>query len=276
MSINFKILGEGFPIVILHGWSLDHQTMLNCLEPVFENRDGWKRIYLDLPGMGNSKALESIQNADDMLTEILHFIDEFIPNEPFLVCGYSYGGYLSQGILHFRKSLVRGVFLFAPVIIADYNRRNLPSHQTLIEDSHLISSLSSEELAEFESMAVIQGKKEWERYRKEILIPSKNANSEYLDGIHQSGYSFTFEIDRDSFAFDYPALIITGRQDSIVGYKDTWELIDSYSRATFAVLDTAGHNLQIEQSSLFEALTGNWLERVEYELLKTGFGLVQR
>ena len=273
MSINFKILGEGFPIIILHGWSLDHQTMLNSLEPLFEHRNGWRRIYIDLPGMGCSKALESIQNADDMLTEILKFIDEIIPNEPFLVCGYSYGGYLSQGILHFRKHLVRGMFLFAPVIISDYNKRSLPSHQTLIEDSALISSLSSEELAKFEPMAVVQGEKEWERFREEILIPSKNANSEYIERIQQSGYSFTFDIDRDSLAFDYPVVIITGRQDSIVGYKDTWKLIDYYSRATFAVLDTAGHNLQIEQSSLFEALTDNWLERVEYELSKTGLSV---
>jgi pimeloyl-ACP methyl ester carboxylesterase len=273
VSINFKVVGEGFPIVILHGWSLDHQTMLNSLEPVFENRNGWKRIYIDLPGMGGSRALESIQNADDMLKEILKFVDEIIPNEPFLVCGYSYGGYLSQGIVHSRKNLVCGMLLLAPVIIADHNKRSLPHHQTLKEDPALISSLSSEEIAEFEPMAIVQGEKEWERFRKEILIPSKNANSEYMERIQQNGYSFTFEIDKDFLPFEYPTLIITGRQDSIVGYKDAWQFIDYYPRATIATLDMAGHNLQIEQSNVFEALTGNWLERVEYELSKMGLSV---
>jgi pimeloyl-ACP methyl ester carboxylesterase len=35
-----------------------------------------------------------------------------------------------------------------------------------------------------------------------------------------------------------------------------------YPRATFAVLDVAGHNLQIEQPRLFNALMHEWLDRV--------------
>jgi hypothetical protein len=32
---------------------------------------------------------------------------------------------------------------------------------------------------------------------------------------------------------------------------------------TFAVLDKAGHDLQIEQEKLFNALVNEWLDRVE-------------
>lgn len=263
MSINYKVVGEGFPVVILHGWSLDHQAMLNCLEPVFKKRNGWKRIYIDLPGMGGSKPLEDIENADDMLKVILKFLDQIIPDEPFLVCGYSYGGYLARGIAHFRRTLVRGMLLFAPVIFADYEKRCLPDHQILKKDPTLISRLSPEEVDEFEQMAVIQGEREWERFRKEVLIPSRNANSEFMDRIRENGYEFTFDIDDESLLFEHPTLIITGRQDSTVGYKDAWKLVDYYPRATFATLDMAGHNLQIEQSDVFDELVNNWLERVE-------------
>ena len=40
--------------------------------------------------------------------------------------------------------------------------------------------------------------------------------------------------------------------------------MEKYPRATFAVLDLAGHILQIEQESLFNALVNEWLDRVEY------------
>jgi pimeloyl-ACP methyl ester carboxylesterase len=36
-----------------------------------------------------------------------------------------------------------------------------------------------------------------------------------------------------------------------------------FPRATFAVLDKTGHLVNLEQSGLFEALAGEWLERME-------------
>lgn len=90
MSIYHKVIGDGYPIVMLHGWTLDHQVMLNAMEPLFEKRSGWKRIYIDLPGMGHSKPQPSIQNSDDVLEAILRLLDEIIPDQQFIVCGNSY------------------------------------------------------------------------------------------------------------------------------------------------------------------------------------------
>jgi pimeloyl-ACP methyl ester carboxylesterase len=198
-----------------------------------------------------------------MLATVLHFLDNLIPNEQFVVCGYSYGALIARGIVHFRRNLVRGLFLFAPLIIAEPAERVLPERQILREDLALISRLSSEEANEFESIAVLQGEQEWERFRDEILIPSKRANDEFLERIRRNGYGFTFDIDANTPPFEHPTLIITGRQDHVVGFQDAWRLIDSYPRATFAVLDMAGHNLQIERPNVFEALVNDWLDRLE-------------
>jgi pimeloyl-ACP methyl ester carboxylesterase len=53
------------------------------------------------------------------------------------------------------------------------------------------------------------------------------------------------------------------RQDSVVGYRDAWAILENYPRGTFAVLDRAGHFLAAEQEDLFHALAGEWLDRVE-------------
>ena len=47
------------------------------------------------------------------------------------------------------------------------------------------------------------------------------------------------------------------------GTVEAWDLVERYPRATFAVLDRAGHGLDVEQRGLFEALVGEWLDRVE-------------
>jgi pimeloyl-ACP methyl ester carboxylesterase len=60
-----------------------------------------------------------------------------------------------------------------------------------------------------------------------------------------------------------PTLIVTGRQDSIVGYRDAWAILDNYPRGTFAVLDRAGHGLYTEQEKLCHALFDEWIDRAE-------------
>lgn len=260
MSIYHKVIGEGYPIVMLHGWTLDHQVMFHAFEPIFKKQNGFKRIYIDFPGMGQSESQSSIKNSDDILEAVLRLLDEIIPNQPFILCGYSYGGYIARGIVHLRKKQVRGLLLMAPMTIPESDKRNVPQQMIIKSDNNLISSLSPKDADEFGSMAVIQGQAEWERFRDEILIPSKQTNYEFLDEIRQNGYGFSFNISSE---FEYPALVITGRQDNVVGYHDAWSLIEHYPRATFAVLDMAGHNLQIEQPDIFNALVHNWLERIE-------------
>lgn len=248
---------------MLPGWTLDHQVMLTCMEPVFSKRDGWKRLYLDLPGTGRSKARPSIKNTDDMLAAVVNLLDSLLPNEPFVVCAYSYGAMIARGLARARPSRVRGMFLFAPVTVAEPSRRALPEHRVLHKDRAFVSRLSPEELADFESTAVLLGEHEWARYHDEILVPAQAANSEFLEQVRHDGYGFSYDLDRESAEFEHPALVITGRQDNVVGFRDAWMLTDKFPRATFVALDGAGHVLQIDQPDLFESLVGEWLARIE-------------
>jgi pimeloyl-ACP methyl ester carboxylesterase len=68
--------------------------------------------------------------------------------------------------------------------------------------------------------------------------------------------------DRPQAAKTYPVLILAGRQDATAGHTDSCELVEHYPRATFAVLDRAGHALLHEQPALTQALVVEWLARV--------------
>ena len=85
----------------------------------------------------------------------------------------------------------------------------------------------------------------------------------FFSRLQSEGYAFSFDVDTSISQFLKPTLIVVGRQDCIVGYWDAWKLIEQYPRATYAVLDRAGHNLPIEQEELFNLLVGEWLARVE-------------
>lgn len=91
------------------------------------------------------------------------------------------------------------------------------------------------------------------------------ADRTFLQKIRQH-YRFSFEVNQLPQPFAKPTVIFTGRQDASVGYCGAWRILENYPRGTFAVLDRAGHNGHIEQSQLFNALMGEWLDRVEESL----------
>jgi len=108
-------------------------------------------------------------------------------------------------------------------------------------------------------------RRNWEPVRDEIFSGVQLADSAFLERLRANGYTFSFPVDSLEKPFEKPTLILTGRQDATVGYQDAWDIIENYPRATFAVLDAAGHILQIEQERLFEELVCEWLERVKAE-----------
>jgi len=80
ISINYEIIGDGKPIVMLHDYSLDHRLMTGCMEPIFSTKDRYKRIYIDLLDMGKSESAEWISSSDVMLEIVIDFIKKIIPS----------------------------------------------------------------------------------------------------------------------------------------------------------------------------------------------------
>lgn len=262
-NIYYEVIGTGTPIIMLHGFSPDHRLMKGCMEPIFDGREGWKRIYLDLPGMGRTTDYLTIENSDEMLDAVIEFIDEIIPNGPYLLVGESYGGYLARGIMRNSMEQLLGAAFICPLIIPEKQHRTVPEHLVMREDPIFLSTLSQQEKDDFKAHQVVLDAYNWQRYTTEVLAGCNRADQDFLEKIQQS-YHFSFAVDQQSFGM--PSLFLLGKQDSVVGYKDAFSILEMYPRATFAILDIAGHNLQIEQADLFKNLMSEWLDRVEGEM----------
>ena len=261
-SIYYRTYGKGKPVIVIHGFSVDHHLMTGCLEPIFKKNPGLKRFYLDLPGMGKTPASSHITNSDQMLEMAIDFIKAVAPNQQVVLIGESYGGYLAQGIIYRMPDLVDGLLLLCPLVEADAQKRILPKPQVLFKDDEFISRLPSGAAKEyFSSAQVVQTKETWQRFNDEVFVGLQVADDSYLSQIKKD-FVFSFDIIKLSKAFNKPALMITGRQDSVVGYQDALPILENYPRMTFAVVDQAGHNLQIEQPRLFNALVQEWLDRL--------------
>ena len=265
--ISYETFGDGMPLLLLHGWPGDHRHMLADFEPLFAARSGWRRIYPDLPGMVAPLRIRSITNQDQMLDATLAFIDAVAPGQRIVVAGTSYGGYLARGLIHARGAHVAGMALIVPNVELDKTKRQYPPHQVLAEDPAFLAALGSGE-QNLVDMVVAQSLpilKSWQaNYTPAFAI----ADHAFLKQLAQR-LAFSFDVDVLPAPFPAPTLILTGRYDLVCGYREAYRLLDSYPRATFAVLDRAGHLLALEQPSLFRTLVSEWLDRVEEYAAKT-------
>ncbi|MFD7024078.1 alpha/beta fold hydrolase [Promicromonospora sukumoe] len=244
--------------VLVHGFPVDHRIMTGAFEPVFAGREGWRRVYVDLPGMGRTTA-PGVASTDDVFRVLRGAVEALVPEGPYAVVGQSFGGYMARGLAAADPDRVAGLAAVVPLIEPRHELRQLPERQVLVRDPALAARVGAEAL-DAEEVLVVQTEGTWARAREEV-DPGLAAADPVVVARIEASYAGTFPVE--PAPFEKPVLIVAGRQDSMTGYRDAWDVVERYPRATFAVLDRAGHALNIEQRGLFEALAGEWLDRVE-------------
>jgi len=261
IPIACEVRGEGRPILLIHGWSADRDYMLADLEPIFAEHPGWRRIYFDLPGHGATPAPKWLSTQDQMLSIARDFIDVVLPEGSFAIAGSSYGGHVALGLIRSIPDRLDGAGLLVPDVPAPDGTRDTADAVVLFEDTSIFEHLAPDEEWIRDALIVHE-----QRMVDEILahdMPAyRLADYEFLERL-EVDYVPTGVAGRPGPPFDRPSLILTGRQDATVGYRAAWALLDEFPRATYAVLDMAGHHLgRCERPELFRALVGDWLERM--------------
>ena len=263
LPVHYEAIGEGRPIVFLHGGGTDHRLMIHAFEPAFADRQGWRRVYPDLPGMGRTPAADWIQGEDDMLAVVESFIDAIAGGSRVALAGGSYGGYLALGYVHRHPERLGGLLLIAPAVRGS-DEAPLPVHQVFERDEAVVATLSDDELG-WLGRSVAQTANNLEYFRTAVMPGVRIADQAFLERL-DAGPNLSIDVSRPpSTSFSGPTLIITGRQDNVVGWAGVLPLLDSFPRATFAVLHRAGHGVAAEQRVLVRTHVTEWLDRLEAE-----------
>lgn len=244
--IDYEIIGEGEPILFIHGWGLDKTVLQASFEPILRMGSGYKRFYIDLPGMGKSEH-GHVRNSDDIL-ELLHDFAVEIIGEKFMIIGQSYGGLLARGFVNRFGDMVSRMVLICPCVIPGVRQGRVEPLVAVERDEEFLSTLTWEEYDSFTQMNVILTRPVWEKYKKILMPALSRADWDYLNTKLEG--SFSFDPD-DMEPSDMQVLILCGKHDSEVGYKDQFDLMRIYPKANYCALENAGHNLLIEQTELF-------------------------
>ncbi len=261
-NIFYEVYGSGKTVYFLHGLGINSQSMIKTYEPLLTNQN-IRRVYIDLPGMGKSIVEQGLSSSDDILQIIEKFIQLDSKDEVISLVGHSYGGYLCLGLAYSLNKKVEQLFLTCPVIKANLNHRTIGVHKNILHTKFYVS-LNEAYYDDFLSMNVVINDNTWNKYQEMIVPGLKQFNNifwEKLQGNDYDKYSFLFEEEliQDN---NFKGIILLGKNDHIVGYKDQLNLLNNKNNIEIAVLNHAGHNLFIDAPQDIEYYLNKFITQI--------------
>ncbi|WEV42624.1 alpha/beta hydrolase [Bifidobacterium sp. ESL0682] len=253
------VRGEGLPIIIAHGMGVDHRSLI-MLDDAFPQ--GTQRIYIDLPGYGQTPALPGIGGLPELAEWLMNAVNELVgSNKRFALLGNSMGGALARDVLSREPKRVAGLALIATVVDPVMSHRHLAEHVISNANPDLTHNLPQDKVIDFVTMGVNQSFDAWRRYQRYILPGTKLCDRDANAKLSQR-YWLDGDPEQRLGTYTGPTLIITGKEDQVVGHEDQKALLPHYPNAVYKVIDPAGHNIHIDQPEAVKTLLAEWSNKL--------------
>jgi pimeloyl-ACP methyl ester carboxylesterase len=268
-ELDYEVRGEGRPIVMIHGVTGDRRVMVEAAEEALGV--GWQRVYLDLPGHGASKGDPARASADHIVEALAELVQKVAAEAGRPVClfGYSYGGYLAQGLiarLHgtpvsasVSDPVLAGAFLGCPIVEPDWNRRRVPAR--MVQRGAELTFTDDREREDFFEVAVQHTSEVLAAFRRAVH-PANLAADRTVVGVMRDRYALSRPTGEALKAFQGPVTIACGRHDHWAGFEDAATMLRLLPRAEMTVVADVGHLLPIEAPARWKAIVEGWTRRL--------------
>ena len=222
LKVNYKILGEGKPFLILHGWGSRSDNWQKVGELLSEK--GIKAIIPDLPGFGASDKPQVAWGIDDYCDFVEDFI-KILNLEKLSLLWHSIGGSLSiKCILRFPKKIEK-LFL---VSAACFRRKSFKKR---------ILFIISKVFKVFSSVSFLR-----KAFYRFIV---KRSDYPYTQGIMKDIYLKVIKTDLSDILekIGVTTIIIWGEKDDVTPLKQGQIINQKIKNSQLRIIPKASHDL---------------------------------
>ena len=233
IRLTYERLGTGTPMVLLHGYPLDHH-LWDYVAPLLT--DTFELIIPDLRGFGGSSTVDSFYAMEDFAADIAALLDHLeIPKAA--IVGHSMGGYVALAFTRLYPGRVTGLGLISSQALADAPDRKEGRYKSAAEVADKgIGSVVAAMTPKFTSDARLQeyAKRSMERQQPAAYIGALKAMAERVDATSLLS------------SFNFPVVLVHGDTDALIPIDRAREVKAAIPSAHLAEISNAGHMPMME------------------------------
>jgi pimeloyl-ACP methyl ester carboxylesterase len=233
IRLAYERRGTGNPLVLLHGYPLDHQ-LWDDVAPLLV--DTFELILPDLRGFGGSSTVDSFYTMEDLASDIAALLDQLEIQKAAIV-GHSMGGYVALAFARLFPERVSGLGLVSSQVLADPPDRKEGRYKSAAEVADKgIASVVETMTPKFTSNPQLQqyARESMERQQPAAYIGSLKAMAERVDSTPLLS------------SLNVPVVLIHGDADQLIPIDRAREVKAAMPSAYLMEISRAGHMPMME------------------------------
>lgn len=240
-DIAYNVIGEGQPVVLLHGFAEDKTIWDNQVNDLHKH---CKLILPDLPGSGKSKMLQKENVSIEDYAAYIYALIKHEKIEKCVVLGHSMGGYITLAFAEAYPEILDGFgFIHSTAFADSEEKKNVRAKGIrLIEENgafpfikNTTPNLFSGNFKKLNNDVVQQLIDKGKNFAKEALIQYYNAMMKRTDKTEVLSKS------------NVPVLFIIGSEDTAAPLEDLLKQVHLPKLADIHILEGVGHMSMLEK-----------------------------
>ena len=235
IQLAYERRGKGTPLVLLHGFPLDHHLWDEVVPLLMDTFDV---VLPDLRGFGNSTMIDVPHSMDDYASDIASLLDQLNIQKAAIV-GHSMGGYVALAFARLYPERVRGLGLVSSQVLADAPERKEGRYKSAEEVSkNGIGSVVDGMAPKFTNDEKLQSyaRSSMERQQPAAYIGALKAMAERIDSTPLLA------------SFNFPVVIVHGDADALIPIDRAREVKQALPGAHLVEIPGAGHMPMMESA----------------------------
>ena len=233
IELAYSRRGNGPPLVLLHGFPLDHH-LWDDVAPLLE--DTFDLIIPDLRGFGESETVNTPYTMDEFASDIAGLLNQ-LGIQKAAIAGHSMGGYVALAFARLYPERVRGLALVSSQAPADVPERKEGRYKSAADvETNGIHSVVETMTPKFTAVPRLQAlaRESMEKQQPAAYIGALKAMAERADS--------TPLLD----TFGFPVVIVHGNADGLIPVDRAREIRDAIPGSHYVELKDVGHVPMLE------------------------------